>query len=331
MFVKQDCNIEELINKILTNNENELLFDWRIYTEESFNKLSQILIALSNVDKPLKIIIGFNKVEEVKLSNISSFCNKNFDFHFSLDGFTYTYDEFNKVNERLDSLIKEIDDSMSPFEKYTYIYNLVRKYKQYKVIDQSEVFDLKQLLENKNQSCNLKYILDSEYMDCKGFSFLLQTLLNKVGIESTDFGVYVNMPDGSKAGHARTIINLDDDKYNIHGIFISDPTWDSQSKDDSLEYSLLPIESMRDSIYQQCDETLLFDANNQFEFLQNIQTLKKNTSRYENFTRKIIAMINAVDRKESSKLMNLTPEELFLELQQYILSKNSKESIINRK
>ena len=73
MFVKQDCNIEELINKILTNNENELLFDWRIYTEESFNKLSQILIALSNVDKSLKIIIGFNKVEEVKLSNISSF------------------------------------------------------------------------------------------------------------------------------------------------------------------------------------------------------------------------------------------------------------------
>ena len=88
---------------------------------------------------------------------------------------------------------------------------------------------------------------------------------------------------------------------------------------------------MRDSIYHQCDETLLFDANNQFEFLQNIQILKNSTPRYENFIRKIIAMINAVDRKESSKLMNLNSEELFLELQQYILSKNSKESIINRK
>lgn len=320
-----------MINKILITDENELFFDWRIYTEESFNKLSQILTALSNVDKPLKIIIGFNKVEEVNLSNILLFSNKNLDFHISLDGFTYTYEEFHKINKRLDILIKELDDSMSPFEKYIYIYNLVRKYKQYKVIDQSEVLDLKQLVENKNQSCNLKYILDSKYMDCRGFSFLLQTLLNKVGIESTDFGVYVKMPDGSKAGHSRTIINLDDDKYDIHGIFISDPTWDSQNKDDSLEYSLLPIESMRDSIYYQCDETLLFDANNQFEFLQNIQILKNSTPRYENFIRKIIAMINAVDRKESSKLMNLNSEELFLELQQYILSKNSKESIKNRK
>lgn len=153
----------------------------------------------------------------------------------------------------------------------------------------------------------------------------MQTLLNKVGIESSDFGFEVYDNAGVFiGGHARTILNLDDDKYNIHGIFISDATWDSQNDDDNLEYSLLPISSMRDSIYSKCNETLLFDADNESEFLSNLQKLGK-TKGISNLNEEIIRMIYAIDRKESDRLVKLNSNDLLTEIEKYILSRTNKE------
>ena len=331
MFVKEDCNIEELVSSILNSKENELFFKWKIYTDENLKKLSDILDKLSKLDKPLKVIIGFNKVNEVQLTNIGKYTNNNLEFRISLDGFTYSYEEFKKIDNELNKLLEEVHEYMSPFEKYNCIYNKVRKYKEYKVIEQPHSNDfndflekLKEIVGNKNQSCNLKYILENEYMDCLGFSILLQTLLNKVGIESTDFGFEVYNYDGIfLGGHARTILNLDDDKYNIHGIFISDATWDSQNEDENLEYSLLPISSMREPIYSKCKETLLFDANDETEFLNNLQILKKFKGIY-NLTDEIIEMINAIDRKESSKLIKLNQNDFLVELKKYVLSRTNR-------
>lgn len=43
-----------------------------------------------------------------------------------------------------------VNESMSSYEKYSSIYNFVRKYKKYKIIEQPEVIDLKQLINNKH-------------------------------------------------------------------------------------------------------------------------------------------------------------------------------------
>ena len=332
MIIQENCNIEELIKLVSYDKENELLFDWNIYTDENLKKLSNILGELSKLNKSLKIIIGFNKVNEVKLANIDNYVNKNLELRITIDHVTYSYEEFKKMDNQLNDLLKDVHDTMSPLEKYNCIYDKVRKYKEYKVVEQPQLENksdffkkLREIIDNKYQSCNLKYILENEFMDCLGFSILLQTLLNKVGIESTDFGFEVYDNNGTYfGGHARTILNLDDDKYNIHGIFISDATWDSHNDENNLKYSLLPISSMREPIYSICNERLLFDVNNEAEFLNNLHTLKKTPGVY-NLTEKVIKMINAIDRKESSKLMKLDSDDLLVELKKYILSRTNKE------
>ena len=55
------------------------------------------------------------------------------------------------------------------------------------------------------------------------------TILKKLGHKIEEFPL--DSLDGSK-GHSRVIIKLDDDKYDIHGIFESDPTWASKSAED---------------------------------------------------------------------------------------------------
>ena len=92
-----------------------------------------------------------------------------------------------------------------------------------------------------DKSRALRYILDNEYMVCVGYAKLLVELLDKVGIDATLLSVEVDTSydDGftldekivEASGHKRAIISIDDNKYNLHGLYISDPTWDNSQKD----------------------------------------------------------------------------------------------------
>lgn len=321
MFIKEEWSIIELVKHIRESEEKELYFNWENYTDENLKKMSDMLNEIDSLDENYTVIIGFNKVREAELSGALNLSKIN--VRISLDMYTYSLEEFNLMNDQLNKIIKDIKPDSSPFEKYTQIYNIVRNYKEYKVIDQSNVTDFRQLINNKNQSANLKYILDGEYMDCHGFSVLLQTLLNKCDIESYDFGFKVNLPDGTKAGHSRVIVNLDDDKYDIHGLFISDPTWDSQNKADELEFFLLPIESMREPVYDECKETLLFDATTEEEFSNNITTFQTCLDDPNKLTTAVITMVNRIDRKESAKLKTMEADQIYSELEQYILTRSN--------
>ena len=297
-----------------------------MYTNAFIHKLKNLFFELTKLDNKPTILIGLDKVVDFELLDIEKYESLGLEFRIVLDHFTYSFEEFKIINDKLNSYLEKlINDNMRPYEKYISIYNFIRKFKEYKIVEQPQsesVSDflkkLSEIVDNKNQSCNLKYILENDNIDCLGFSKLLQTLLNKVGIESSDFGFEVYDNTGSFiGGHARTILNLDDDKYDIHGIFISDAT------DANLKYSLLPISSMRNSIYSKCNETLLFDANNEVEFINNLQRLKQTKSIY-NLTEEIIRMIYVIDRKESDKLVKLNSNDLLVEVEKYILSRTNK-------
>ena len=40
-------------------------------------------------------------------------------------------------------------------------------------------------------------------------------------------------------GHARCMVSIDDDKYDVHGLYISDPTWDNKLTENRLNYALM--------------------------------------------------------------------------------------------
>lgn len=321
MFVRENWDIFKLLNELNNSGEKELYFDWNNYTDESLGKISNMLKTIDSLKDKYTVIVRFNKVNEAELTNILNLSNTN--VKIIIDNYTYSLDEFKLLNKKLNNLIKDIELNDSPYEKYSKIYDIVRKYKEYKIIDQSNVKSIREAINNKSRSDNLKYILENKYMDCRGFSNLLQTLLNKCGIESYTFGFNVTLPNGIHGGHDRVMINLDDDKYNIHGIFISDPTWDSESKDNELKYSLLPFSSMQDPMYEECKEYLLFSARTDDELIHNLTLLKNNPKLYQDMTKEIITLVNRIDRKESAKLKTIDTNQFYSELEDYILTKNN--------
>ena len=99
-------------------------------------------------------------------------------------------------------------------------------------------------------------MLDNEYRVCVGFSKLLGDLSSKLGVETQDLSVYVDVGldaiksdefvlpdfiesrDGEKkvvltehAGHARRHVHIVDPKYGIDGYFSTDPANDTRSEE----------------------------------------------------------------------------------------------------
>lgn len=171
----------------------------------------------------------------------------------SVDGYTCSFLTYMRSERKLIDMILPVS-SLSPFEKYLYIYHFVSQYKAYK--------------ENKNDkrsSRDLYQLLDNEYIVCVGYSHLLCDLLNKVGIEAQEYAVSVDvgldqisletpvLPDfisggdpsstcevlSESAGHSRTLIHIVDPKYGIDGYYIADPTWDNVMHAFAFNYSLM--------------------------------------------------------------------------------------------
>ncbi len=136
--------------------------------------------------------------------------DKDIVFFSSLNSLL-SIDDMLAKEQKLDDLIKNIkDSSMSPYEKFIAIYYFVIHFKQYK---EESIASL--------ESRSIYAILDNDYIVCTGFVVLLIELLKKVGINAKQIGVVMhNLP------HARCLVKLEDDKYNINGFFFCDPTKD---------------------------------------------------------------------------------------------------------
>lgn len=134
--------------------------------------------------------------------------------------------EYIKYEKTLFLMIKEAS-KLSCLEKYLYAYNIVKSFKTYK--------------ESKNiDDCRDIYkILNNDYIVCVGYINLLSDLLNKLQIENTSYVVDVV---GGK--HNRLIVNIRDLKYNVDGIYISDPTFDRSFDFDYYNHALItPLDS----------------------------------------------------------------------------------------
>ncbi len=245
--------------------------------KEDWSNLTNKLEKINSLGRKYTIQIDIKnrknfKSELPKLKNLS-----NIEINLSYDLQEYSLDEYIKEEETLDNLIKDIKNSnLSPFEKYIEVYNIVKKYKEYKENPE----DLK-------QSRYLKYILDNDYMVCVGYAKLLEVLLEKIGIESCEYSTTIfeaetennmNKDVDLKGGHARLLVNIKDDKYNIDGYYIADPTWDNNHLEgDTYTHMLLTHDSMQKAkeMFSLTGKDLIFDVHNMNEFVDKINTFLK--------------------------------------------------------
>lgn len=129
---------------------------------------------------------------------------------------TATYSEFIGMRATIDyykSLITSYD--LSPVERITYVYDLLKSW-SYKEHDS-----------NKKRSRSIPGIIEDGTIVCTGYSIFAKQILKELNIPATTFILDTPDENGKIIGHERNLIRVDDPKYNIHGLYVLDITWDS--------------------------------------------------------------------------------------------------------
>jgi len=111
-----------------------------------------------------------------------------------------------------------IQNNLSPLEKIIFAYDILKTFR-YKDTDASH-----------DISRNPGKILNSDYIVCIGYVEVLNEILRNIdnNIKHIDISVTCYDKNGKYRGeHARSLVYVDDDKYDIHGSYILDSTWDS--------------------------------------------------------------------------------------------------------
>ena len=323
MLIENHIYSDEIINgvkkSISINKEYEFYsYDFErsknvtIYSDISnkeindFKESDELIITIDNVEedeegyykKALIILEKFDKLD--KKFTIKVKCNKRslFDKYFSEkkynninllvnnDFYDYPIEEYLKEEKVLNLMVNNINDSnCTPFEKYIAVYNIVKNFKPYNEEKEGE---------NPELSRNIKFILNGDYMVCVGFSKLFRELLDKVGIEASIYNTSVDISydDGftledipiNNVIHSRVLVNLVDEKYDINGYYISDPTWDNDKEIDKYSNMIMPFDYMQKSarLFKLEEFDFIFDVHNLNEFNSKVKLLIE-----KNFNKKV--------------------------------------------
>ena len=263
-YLKENASINiSLTDNLMTEEEKLTLIKDNLIKLESLNKKYMVTFSLN--ERGI-----FNKLfKDLKFNNL--------DLIIDNDYYNYSMEEYNYEEEKLELLVKDIiDKDLSPFEKFIAVYNIVKNIKPYK-----------ENLENREEARRLKYILDNDYIVCVGYAKLLVELLRKVGINATDYSLNadISYDDGftleekiiELAAHKRVIVNIDDDKYNIHGLYLSDPTWDNDLEKNYLNNAIMTFDKMQvnNRMFEYDIYNPILDIHNFKEYNEQVNFLLK--------------------------------------------------------
>lgn len=113
---------------------------------------------------------------------------------------------------------------LSPMETIMYVYDKVR----------NKVY----ASENEDESCfksrDLSEVMFGDKIVCEGYANKFHVFLHYIGIKN--LVVHLIEKENPQSGHARIVIYVKDDKYDIDGVYYFDPTWNSKGKNETNEY-----------------------------------------------------------------------------------------------
>ena len=171
-------------------------------------------------DQTLSFDINYIKELKKNSNSLIYYCQSNYFGCMSVD-------DILKADQRIDYYVeilnsKQIVDgkevSLTPFEKYVAAYKIATLYGEYN--------EAKYL---KYEQYNIYSIVSKDSKDvkivCSGYVSLFHELLKRCGLSSNCF--YTVSTDGKKDNHAISLSYLEDEKYGVNGLYISNPTEDS--------------------------------------------------------------------------------------------------------
>lgn len=199
--------------KFNENNEVEELFYNGI---EDISKLREIVSRIEKKTKIHKIVLKCENKTYENAYYLNSIAKKYpVEINYG-DLHNCTVEEFLAMRETLDFFNDLVQaNNLSPAEILMYAYDIMK------------TFRYKENKEDKDKSRYLHNIVMTDYIVCVGYAKFMEQILKENNIKAVEVGVTCDLGNGEYGGHARNLVYLDDDKYDIHGIYAIDATWDS--------------------------------------------------------------------------------------------------------
>lgn len=199
--------------KFNENNEVEELFYNGI---EDISKLREIVSRIEKKTKIHKIVLKCENKTYENAYYLNSIAKKYpVEINYG-DLHNCTVEEFLAMRETLDFFNDLVQaNNLSPTEILMYAYDIMK------------TFRYKENKEDKDKSRYLHNIVMTDYIVCVGYAKFMEQILKENNIKAIEVGVTCDLGNGEYGGHARNLVYLDDDKYDIHGIYAIDATWDS--------------------------------------------------------------------------------------------------------
>ena len=146
--------------------------------------------------------------------------SKNTNLYFNYANYnTASYEEFKGLIESLKWYRQIIIESnLSPVEKLMYAFDIMK------------TFAYKESITDESDSREPHRVIETGNIVCVGYAYLLNQILKDLdnNINISNFVVHCYDKNNNYLGdHQRNIVKLDDEKYNINGVYVVDATWDS--------------------------------------------------------------------------------------------------------
>ncbi len=228
-ITKMPENIVLYLSNLKNTSEVLFLVDENKSIKENYELIRRFL--LKNKELKDKKVILDNELlltDTEKIEYLFNYFNDFTNVYVILKGETSKVNlkKLKDIIEKIDNIVLKINKQpLSPFEKAMYAYDLVRDRKYKKAINE----------DNNAISRELPYVLFEEEIVCLGFANIYNCVLQKLGINS-EVCILMSKTD-EKKGHARNVMYLKDDKYDIEGVYFSDPTFDSKKNNNDFLYS----------------------------------------------------------------------------------------------
>lgn len=244
---------DKIVNTVIFNQNTITKIEYNDIVLNDYKRLTKLL-TITHIIHILKLDI--NKLYDIKVLKLLESQNPNILIMYGYEDVSIR--KFIEVHEKLDKMVEPIRNlKLSPLEKYLYVFNLTTHVKEYKY---------QEFLEDKGLSLFEIFDEDNNLIVCGGFAKILDELGKRVGINISKYRLEIF--DGKDTEiHVRNVINMDDSKYNISGLYISDPTFNNDLSIELYTTALMSIE-----------ESSEFDNNNicsSFEMLLNFTSYEE--------------------------------------------------------
>lgn len=167
------------------------------------------------------VVKDYTEFDYSLLDSLSTLVNLKVNYEGNTK--TSSYDDFKGLVMSMKwyrSLLNDYD--LSPVEKLAFGYDIMKTF-EYKEATNEDVFESREPYK----------IIKTGNIVCVGYTNMLAAILKGTeGISFTDFSVSCYKEDDKTLSgyHSRGLVKVDDDKYDIHGVYVVDPTWDSYKK-----------------------------------------------------------------------------------------------------